>query len=168
MSESKTKIVGMITIKMTNKTFLNEFNPAFSTIANLPANPKSGKLKYAIKRTLGSVQKLGETHNRKAREICEPLSAIDDSGNPKSKPESEGGGWMFQDSDSRKKAEKEIEKLNESIIELTVYPVHLSTITDAHKISVGLEINLGEFIIENGELNKQIEEDEKKENKSKV
>ena len=160
----KTIINGMITIKMTNKVFLKEFNPAFSAIANLPANAKSGKLKYAIKRTVGGVQKVGEAHSNKVKEICEPLSALDDNGNPKTSED--GLDYIFQDSDARKKSEKAIEKLNNEEINLTVYPIHLSTLTDAHKISVALEINLGEFITENTELNNQIAEDEKKEKKT--
>lgn len=164
MSE-EIKITGMKTIKMTNKVFLEEFNPAFSALANLPANPKSGKLKYALKRTVGSVQKAGEAHAKKLREICEPLAAITDEGNPKTT--ADGRDYIWKDSDAKKDAEKKIEKLNSEEIELTVYPVHLATITDAHKISYGLEINLGEFIVENAELNRQIEADEKTEAKGK-
>lgn len=169
MSTTKELITGMTTIKMTNKEFLSEFSPSFNRIANLPSNPKSGKLKYAIKRTVGSVQKAGESFQKKSRDICEPLAAMDDDGNPKTTED--GSNYIFQDSDARKKAEKEMEKLNNEEISLTVYPVHLSTITDTltekSVISLSLELNLREFIIENAELNRQIEEDEKSEKKGK-
>jgi len=164
MSE-EIKITGMKTIKMTNKVFLEEFNPAFSALANFPSNPKSSGIKYAIKRTVGSVQKAGEAHARKLREICEPHAALTDEGNPKTT--ADGRNYIWKNSDEKKDAEKKIEDLNNEVIELTVYPVHLKTITNAYNISLGLEINLGEFVVENTELNEQIAEDEKAEAKGK-
>lgn len=160
---SKSKITGMTTIKMTYKAFLKEFNPSFTAIANLPANSKSGKLKYAIKRTLACVQNLGETHSKKAREICEPFAELNENGNPKM---NDDGSYVWSSKDDRLKAEKGMEKLNDTSVDLQVYPIHLSTLTDAHKISVALEINLGEFIVENADLNIQIIEDEKVEKKN--
>jgi hypothetical protein len=168
MGKTEEKITGMTTIQMTNKQFLTEFSPAFNKVANLPANPKSGKLKYALKRTLGSVQAVGEAFEKKAREIREPLAKMDDDGNPKTTEN--GMDYVYDGSENKKKAEEGMKKLYDTVIYLTVYPVRLSTITDAltenYNLTFALELNLGEFIIENAELNRQIEEDEKAEKKT--
>lgn len=165
MTKTKEKITGLQTIKMKNKQFINIFNPAFTAISNFPSNSKSGDLKYAIKRSLESIQQAGEAFTNERRLILEDASLKDENGNPKFSPKSEGGDYLFKSDTSRKLAIEQIQKLEEKEITLNVYPVRLKSITDCREISIGLEINLMGFIIENIEQDEKIAEEEKLEQK---
>ncbi|PIZ52376.1 hypothetical protein COY27_00550, partial [Candidatus Woesearchaeota archaeon CG_4_10_14_0_2_um_filter_33_13] len=70
-------------IKIKNKELVNNFFRAFNDLSKLPSNPKSGKLKYAIKRSLPGIQEAVENYNKTRTQIFEDRAKVDENGNPK-------------------------------------------------------------------------------------
>ena len=132
-------------IKITNKELVNVFFRAFNDLSKLPSNSKSGKLKYAIKRSLPSIQAAVESFEKKRVQIFEDRAKVDENGNPKF---DENGNYLFDSKEIRKDAFNALHQLEEEEIEIEIYPVSINDITAvAGEISIAQEINLGEFII---------------------
>ena len=132
-------------IKITNKQLINAFTRELEALSKLPSNPKSGKLKYAIKRTLPSVQEAIGNFNKQRTQIFEDRAKVDENGNPKF---DENGNYLFDSKEIRKDAFNALHQLEEEEIEIEIYPVSINDITAvAGEISIAQEINLGEFII---------------------
>ena len=136
---------GMRTVKMTNKHFVSKFATSFSELSELPSNPKTGRLKYAIKRTLGSVQDAMDRYNQERQNIFEERAKMDEHGNPTF---DKNKNYLFETKDLRKDAFKELDKLDRKLIELTVYPIKAENIVSGNKsLSIALELNLEGFIL---------------------
>lgn len=132
-------------IKISNKQLINLFVRELDKLSNLPSNSKSGKLKYAIKRTLPSVQEAIEKFNKERSQIFEDRAKVDENGNPKF---DENGNYLFDSKEIRKEAFEALNQLDNKEIEIEIYPIGLEDITAVcGEISIGTEINLGEFII---------------------
>lgn len=132
-------------IKITNKELVNVFFRAFNDLSKLPSNAKSGKLKYAIKRSLPSIQAAVESFEKKRVQIFEDRAKVDENGNPKF---DEKNNYLFDSKEIRKDAFNALHQLEEEEIEIEIYPVSINDITAvAGEISIAQEINLGEFII---------------------
>lgn len=135
----------MRTLTMTNKEFMDVFMLAFNFLANQPTNPKSGNLKYGIKRTIASIQKAGEAYTEAKRELFEEYAQKDEHGNPKF---DNRDNYLFETPELRKDAFAKLKVLNEKEVEIRVYPVALKDITNTTKLSISHEIALGGFIRE--------------------
>jgi len=166
MSETKTKqketlISGMKTIEISYKDFLNKFFPAFTELSALPSNKNTGRLKYAVKRSLGSIQERLEGYNKARQLIFEDRCKMDEGGNPIFDKDK---NYTFESKDLRKEAFAELEKLDKTIISLTIYPVRKENIVSGNSaLSLIMELNLGGFIIPTEEELKMLEEFEKEE-----
>jgi hypothetical protein len=161
-SNKDTKLVGaMKTIELTNKDFLNKFMPAFQELSSLPSNKNTGRLKYAVKRTLGSVQERMEGYNNARQSIFEDRCKMDEGGNPLFDKDK---NYTFETKDLRKEAFAELEKLDNKKIKLTIYPVRKENIVSGNKaLSIILELNLGEFILPTKEEEEEFAKYEKEE-----
>jgi hypothetical protein len=166
MAEEKTKskaskVSAMKTIELTNKDFLNKFFPAFTELSSLPSNKNTGRLKYAIKRSLGSVQEKAEGYNKARQLIFEDRCKMDEGGNPLFDKDK---NYTFESKDLRKEAFAELDKLDNKTVSLTIYPVRKENIVSGNSaLSLIMELNLGEFIIpseEEMELLAQFEKEE--------
>jgi len=161
MSKTNNQVVGMKTIKISNKNLLNKFFPSFQELSALPSNPKTGRLKYAIKRSLGSLQDAIERYSKKRQEIFEERCKMDESGNPKFDKDK---NYSFETKDLRKEAMEVLDSLDREIVDLTIYPIRKENIVSGtSELSIGTELNLGEFIIPTDEelalfeeLNKEV------------
>ena len=144
-------VTGMATIKMTNRAFLNKFYPSFLELTKLPSNTKSGKIKYAVKRSLGSVQDALDKYTSVKQEIFEERAKLDESGNPVM---GQDNSYIFESKEIRKEAIDTVKELDNKEIELTVYPITKENlIASVGSISIGMELNLEGFVlIENEEL----------------
>jgi len=155
-SNKNEEVVGMVTIKMTNKHFVNKFAGAFSELSALPSNPKTGRLKYAIKRTLGSVQDAMERYNKQRQEIFEERAKMDENGNPQFDKDK---NYLFESKDLRKEAFSKLDELNEKEIQLTVYPIRAENIVSGNSsLSIAMEINLEGLLIPSEEEQILLEE----------
>ena len=133
-------------IKIKNKVLVNNLFRAFNDLSKLPSNPKSGKLKYAIKRSLPSIQEAAENYNKTRTQIFEDRAKVDENGNPKF---DENQNYLFDSKAVRQTAFDALHKLEEEEVEIEIYPISINDITAvAGEISIAQEINLGEFIIE--------------------
>jgi len=156
MSTKTEKVSGMKTIKISNKDLLNKFYPSFKELSALPSNPKTGRLKYAIKRSLGSLQDAVERYSKRRQEIFEERCKMDESGNPKFDKEK---NYSFETKELRKEAMKELGNLDKEIVDLTIYPVRKENIVSGtSQLSIGMELDLGEFIIPTAEELELLEE----------
>jgi len=143
------KVTAMKTIEISNKDFLNKFFPAFTELSNLPANKNTGRLKYAIKRSLGSVQSTTEGYTKARQLVFEDRCKMDEGGNPIFDKDK---NYTFETKELRKEAFSELDKLDNKIISLTIYPVRKENIVRGNRaLSLIMELNLGEFIIKSDE-----------------
>lgn len=155
------KVSAMKTIELTNKDFLNKFFPAFQELSSLPSNKNTGRLKYAIKRSLGSVQERVEGYTKARQEIFEDGCKMDDGGNPIFDQDK---NYTFETKDLRTAAFDELAKLDDKKIKLTIYPVRKENIVSGNKaLSIILELNLGGFILPTEEEEKAFAEFSKEE-----
>lgn len=174
MSETKTKeketVGAMKSLKMTNSKFLNKFLPSFNELSSIPSTKKAGRLKYAIKQTLGSIQTTIEGYNKKRQVIFEDRCKMDEDGNPIFDKDK---NYLFRkkdkENDFRKEAFDELKKHDDKEITLTVYPVSHENLKMAlGVVSIGMELNLEGFILpseEELELLAEIKKEEELEKK---
>jgi len=139
----------IVEMEITNEEFMDSFVPTFNALASRPSNPKSGKLKYAIKRTLDGVQKAGKSYSEEKRELFEEHALKDDNGNPKT---DEQENYLFETPNLRKECFEKLKKLNAKKIKVSVYPISLDDLSEAAQLSIGQEIALRGFIKENAEI----------------
>lgn len=135
----------MVTIQITNRKFTNAFLPAFNGLVNLPSNKQSGKLKYAIKRSIDNIQEALDEYNKKRIRIFEDRAKVDDSGNPIM---GEDDSYIFESAAKRRQAFDEFDKLNDTKITISIFPINKEVIDEMGGISIGQEINLLDFIID--------------------
>lgn len=136
-------------ITLSNKKFINSFLPAFDGLVRLPSNKQSGKLKYAIKRSMDSIQEAFDEYNQKRIIIFEDRAKVDENGSPVM---GEDGSYIFENAAKRKAAFEELEKLNDTKITINVFPITKSVIDEMGGISIGQELNLLDFIIDEENL----------------
>lgn len=132
-------------ITLSNKKFVNAFLPAFDALVKLPSNKQSGKLKYAIKRSIDNIQEALDEYNKKRIRIFEDRAKVDENGNPIM---GEDGSYIFESAAKRKAAFEELEKLNNTQITINVFPINKEVIDEMGGISIGQELNLLDFIID--------------------
>lgn len=139
-------VSGMVTLKMSNKYFINKFSPSFNELKQVPSNPKSGKLKFAIKKTVGSIEDAIERYIAKRQDIFEERCKLDGEGNPLI---GEDKSYLFETPELRKEAKKLTKELDNEEIKLRVYPIRKVNLIDAigGAISIGSELNLEGFIL---------------------
>jgi hypothetical protein len=125
--------------------FLNGFLPAFNNLVNLPSNKQSGKLKYAIKRSLDNIQEEFNEYNKKRIQIFEDRAKVDENGSPMI---SEDGSYTFESAKKRKEAFDALDELNNTKITLSIFPINKEVLDDIGGISIGQELNLLDFIID--------------------
>jgi len=149
MAEKQEKVTGMKSINLTNKELINKFYPSFVELTKVPSNTKTGRLKYAIKRSINSIQDALENYQEARNEIFESRCKLDGDGNPVM---GEDKSYTFDSSDIRKEAISEAKKLENKEITLTIYPINKSNIEEAiGSLSIGLELNLEGFILSDEE-----------------
>lgn len=136
-------------ITLSNKKFINSFLPAFDGLVRLPSNKQSGKLKYAIKRSIDNIQEALDEYNKKRIRIFEDRAKVDENGNPIM---GEDGSYIFENAAKRKAAFEELEKLNNTQITISIFPITKSVIDEIGGISIGQELNLLDFIIDEENL----------------
>lgn len=132
-------------ITLTNRKFINAFLPAFNGLVNLPSNKQSGKLKYAIKRSIDNIQEALDEYNKKRIIIFEDRAKVDENGNPIM---GEDGSYIFENATKRRQAFDEFDKLNDTKITISVFPIDKEVIDEIGGISIGQELNLLDFIID--------------------
>lgn len=147
MTATKTlpRVTGTTTIDISNRNFLNKFLPSLNELSMLPSNKESGQLKYAVKKTLTTVQIALDSYNFEKQQIFEDRAKVDENGNPMFDDKRE---YIFESKESRTEAFAELKKLDETIIKLSVYPIRKENVIKATKnISIALELSLEGFII---------------------
>lgn len=149
----------MVTIQITNKNLMDKLLPSFTELSKLPSNPKTGKIRYAIKRSLGSFQDAAERYNSARIELFEERAKMDENGNPQTEKD---GSYIFESKELRKEAMEKLKELNEKEISLTIYPIRKSVLQAATgNISIGTEINLEGFLVNDVDADEEIEEEMK-------
>lgn len=133
-------------MKTTNKKFIHAFIPTFQELSNIASNPKTGKLKYAIKRNLPIIEETLSKYEKSRQTIFEDRAKHDENGNPMFDANKE---YLFQSKELRKEAFEKIAELDNTEIEIDIFQISMSDLTDAiGEISIGREINLEGFIEE--------------------
>jgi hypothetical protein len=133
------------TLKMSWLHFMDSFVPAFQLLSNRPSNPNSGKLKYAIKRSIEPIQKLATKYNRAKSELFEDFAKKDANGNPQY---DEAKNYLFETPELRKGCLKKLDELNDTMIEVVVYPISMVHIESSTPLTIQHEIALNGFIEE--------------------
>jgi hypothetical protein len=131
-------------ITMTYYDFVESFFPAFILIGGFKSSENSGKLKFAIRKSVANIDRVNRAYNELKSDLFDTHCKKDKEGNPVIKDTQ----FLFDSPEVRKATYDKLKELNDTEVSFQIMPIGSDDIRKCNPITILQEIALRDMVID--------------------